>query len=152
MNPREFCRETGYTSAVVLTYSFNPTFFEHLVLPDLWYGGTGEIVVVADQHQLEEGLHHSTGQLRYLGNGYQLTPGNRAVFHPKLLLRIGPNGAFLWLGSGNVTHGGWGGNQELAVAWTLNGDDPLSRAIVAGLLNQVSAYCESTAPPRLFAG
>ena len=132
MNPREFCRETGYTSAVALTYSFNPTFFEKLVLPDLWYGGTGAIVIVADQRQLEDGLEHSGGQLRYLGSGYHLTAGNRAAFHPKLLLRIGPSGAYLSLGSGNITHGGWGANQELAIAWKLDGDDPLSRAIVAG--------------------
>lgn len=45
---------------MALTYSLNPTFFEMLVLPDLWYGGTGEIVFVADERQLEDGLHDVT--------------------------------------------------------------------------------------------
>jgi hypothetical protein len=126
-----------------LTYSFNPTFFEKLVLSDLWYGGTGEIVVVADQRELEEGLQFSAGQLRYLGSGYHLAAGNRTAFHPKIILRIGASGAYLWLGSGNITHGGWGGNHELAVAWKLDGGDPLSQGITSGLLNRMITYCGS---------
>ena len=30
MNPRLFCRERTYHKALFLTYSFDPTFFEHL--------------------------------------------------------------------------------------------------------------------------
>ena len=35
MNPRLFCRERTYGKALFLTYSFDPTFFEQVVLPDL---------------------------------------------------------------------------------------------------------------------
>ena len=35
MNPRLFCRERAYHKALLLTYSFDPIFFEQVVLPDL---------------------------------------------------------------------------------------------------------------------
>ena len=36
MNPRLFCRERSFHKALLLTYSFDPVFFEQIVLADLW--------------------------------------------------------------------------------------------------------------------
>ncbi len=41
MNPREFCKEGAYPIAILLTFDFDPLFFERIVLPDLWRGGAG---------------------------------------------------------------------------------------------------------------
>lgn len=58
------------------------------------------------------------GQVRQLGQRYQLTCANLGgAFHPKMIVRAGPSGAAVWIGSGNLTHGGWGCNLEVAAAW-----------------------------------
>ena len=48
MNPRLFCREQSYHKALLLTYSFDPIFFEQVVLPDLWAGRSSDILVLGD--------------------------------------------------------------------------------------------------------
>ena len=141
MNPRQFCRERGYTSVIALTYSFDPLFFERVVLSDLWYGGTGDIVVVGDQHQISEATARCIGQIRHLGKRYHLTATNCPTFHPKVIVRLGQQGAAVWLGSGNLTHGGWGGNQELAIAWKIDAKDPAAAPTIQGLISQVMEYC-----------
>ncbi len=119
MNPRAFCREPGYGSAILLTFNLDPLFFERVVLPDLWAGGTGEVVVLADASQVSDLAERWQGQLAFLGRSYQLIPVERVAgaFHPKVILRVSPQGGAIWVGSGNITHGGWGGNLELATAW-----------------------------------
>ena len=141
MNPRQFCRERGYTSAIALTYSFDPLFFERVVLSDLWYGGTGDIVVVGDQHQISDATTRCIGQIRHLGKRYHLTSADCPTFHPKVIVRLGQQGAAVWLGSGNLTHGGWGGNQELAIAWKIDAKAPAAAPTIHGVLRQVMEYC-----------
>jgi len=48
MNPRLFCREQVYETTIGLTYTFDPIFFERLILNDLRAGGSGEILIIAD--------------------------------------------------------------------------------------------------------
>lgn len=120
MNPREFCREKGLNSTILLTYNFDPIFFERLVLRELWAGETGDTLVIADRNQIAQSSERWGGQLRELGRRYQLSAARTSgAFHPKLILRVGQQGAAVWLGSGNVTAGGWGVNRELAAGWTL---------------------------------
>jgi hypothetical protein len=140
MNPRTFCRERGYPSAIALTYSFDPLFFERVVLPDLWHGGTGEVVVVADQGQVEEAIIRCAGQVQHLGRRYRLTHGRAARFHPKLIVRIGPQGALVLMGSGNLTHGGWGGNDELAILWKVDTRDTEAIPTLKTLLGRITDY------------
>ncbi|MCP3962319.1 MAG: hypothetical protein GY719_31130 [bacterium] len=118
MTPRAFCREPGYTSAVLLTFDFNPLFFERLVLPELWAGGTGDVLVIADSRRVAEASSRWEDQLRHLGHRYQLIRASaRGNFHPKVILRWGSEGGAVWVGSGNLTAGGWGANRELATSW-----------------------------------
>ncbi len=53
MNPRDFAREPGYDLTIALTYSFDPVFFENVVLHDLRVGGSGSIVIVGDPHEVD---------------------------------------------------------------------------------------------------
>ncbi len=118
MNPRAFCREPGYTSALLLTFDFNPLFFERLCLPELWAGGTGDVLVIADGRQISEASSRWEDQIRHLGHRYQLVRASvRGAFHPKVILRWSPEGGAVWVGSGNLTAGGWGANRELATSW-----------------------------------
>ena len=143
MNPREFCRESGYSSAILLTYSFDPVFFENLVLRDLWAGGIRNIVVIADSNEVQTRLEYCIDRLRHLGNSYRLGLGNRAAFHPKMIIKTGPSGGKIWIGSGNITQGGWGGNNEVATIIDLPEEEPTAGPLAHGLLAQITEYCNT---------
>ncbi|RSM21860.1 phospholipase D-like domain-containing protein [Aeromonas salmonicida] len=118
MNPRLFCRATTYHKALLLTYSFDPIFFEQVVLPDLWAGRSSDILVLGDKGEIETSVQLAAGHLWNLGKQYLLASADVAgAFHPKVFLRLGPKDGIVMVGSGNVTSSGWGGNQELGTAW-----------------------------------
>ena len=128
MNPRDFCREPGYPIALLTTYSFDPSFFERLVLPDLWAGGSKSVLVFVDHGELRTALNSHTGHLRHIGRRYFLQPVELpGAFHAKVFLRLGDEGCLAWVGSNNLTRGGWGSNTELASAWQLERDRPNHR-------------------------
>ena len=141
MNPREFCREKGFNSTVLLTYNFAPIFFERVVLKELWAGETGDTLVIADRNQIAQSSERWGGQLRELGRRYQLSAARTSgSFHPKLILRVGQQGAAVWLGSGNVTAGGWGVNSELAAGWTIGPNSSDQGGWLLPLLQRVAEW------------
>ena len=111
MNPRDFAREPGYDLTIALTYSFDPVFFENVVLHDLRVGGSGTIVIVGDPHEVDAAISNAQTALEYLGRRYMLSPATHShgAFHPKLMLRLGREDGQVLVGSGHVTSGGWGG-------------------------------------------
>ena len=120
MKPRDFCREPGYDRVLLITYDFNPLFFERVVLPDLWVGGSNDVQVIADLGQVNQALPRWVGQVRQLGQRYQLTCASLSgAFHPKIIVRANSAGAAVWIGSGNITDGGWGSNLEVGTAWRI---------------------------------
>ena len=52
MNPRDFCKKREYTTVIGTTYSFDPLFFERIILPDLKFGNSGEVLIIGDGDQL----------------------------------------------------------------------------------------------------
>lgn len=146
MNPRIFCREYRYPRVLALTYSFDPLFFERLIMRDLNSGGSTDITIAGDRNELQEAVSRYAGQFNYLGKSYLLVPAEtKGAFHPKLLLRMSNKGARLMFGSGNLTFGGWGGNQELACQLALDANRPGSAAIVNHVLDYVAPYLDSEA-------
>lgn len=146
MNPRAFCRELGYPRAIALTYSFDPLFFERIILRDLWYGGTSDITVVGDPGELQNAVGRYARQFNFLGKKYLLTNAEaQGAFHPKLLLRVGPKGARLLLGTGNLTFCGWGGNKELGCDLVLDANSPASSEIVNNVLDHIAPYLTAVA-------
>ena len=151
MNPREFCRLTGYSAALFLTYDFDPVFFERVVLRDLWAGGTGDVLVIADSSRINATVDRWTSGLIHLGRRYQLLrAAANGAFHPKVILRAGTSGAVVWIGTGNLTFGGWAGNREMSAAWRLGDSDA---TWVRSLMEQMDVWCPGTAdhdvPERL---
>jgi len=142
MNPRLFCRERSYHKALLLTYSFDPIFFEQVVLPDLWAGRSSDILVLGDESQIAASTQAASGQLWHLGKQYLLAGAKHAgAFHPKVMLRLGPKDGVIMLGSGNVTSSGWGGNQEVATAWMLGPDHADKGGWLHGFLDHVLSWC-----------
>lgn len=135
MKPREFCSEPGYDAFLCLTYNADLGFFESVVLPQLWAGGTGEALLIADERSLEESIPRQGARLRHLGRRYALdAPRGWGRQHAKVLLRLGKAGALLWVGSGNLSSGGWGGNRELATAWRVESGDAVGMRDVQRVL------------------
>lgn len=135
LRPQDFCSAPGYDAFLALTFNADLVFFESVVLPQLWAGGTGEALVIADREALEESLPRQGARLRHLGRRYALdTPRAWGRQHAKVLLRLGKAGALLWVGSGNLSAGGWGGNRELATAWRVESGDIAGMADVRRVL------------------
>lgn len=142
MNPRLFCREQSYHKALLLTYSFDPIFFEQVVLPDLWAGRSSDILVLGDQAQIEASTQAAVGQLWHLGRHYLLAGASHTgAFHPKVFLRLGPKDGLVMLGSGNVTSSGWGGNQELGAAWMVGPEHADKGGWLHPFLDSVLSWC-----------
>ena len=141
MKPRDFCREQGYDKALLITYDFDALFFERVVLPDLWAGGSSDVQVIADLGQVSQALPRWMGQVRQLGQRYQLTCATmNGAFHPKIIVRAGSKGAAIWIGSGNLTHGGWGCNLELGTAWRVGSELIDEGGWLREVLTQISSW------------
>ncbi len=146
MNAREFCREPGYGTAIVLTWSFDAVFFERVLLQDLSVGDTRVPLVVADRRQVAAAMARWPGQVYHLGRRYVLdTPTSPEDFHPKALLRLGPKGGLVWISTGNVSAAGFGGNQELAAAWKVGPGETDLGAWVPRLLDDIDSWTSSAA-------
>lgn len=143
MNPREFAREPGYDLTIALTYSFDPVFFEKVVLHDLRIGGSGSIVIVGDPHEVDAAILESQMVLEFLGRRYMLSPAthSKGAFHPKLMLRLGREDGQVLIGSGNLTSGGWGGNRELGTHWKIGPAHDDQGHWIIPLLASIKSWC-----------
>lgn len=142
---RQFCRESEYPIAVFLTYSFDPLFFERVPLADLAIGGSRRIVIAADAGQVAEAMRRCMGQIVHLGRRYVLADSaGTNTFHPKLIARLSAEGGRVWLGSGNLTYTGWGGNRELATSWAIGPQEEDKGVWLDELLNAVAGVVGST--------
>ncbi|WP_445220476.1 hypothetical protein ACKWRH_10665 [Bradyrhizobium sp. Pa8] len=120
ISARDFCKETGYPVTIFLTYAFDPLFFERIPLEDLGIGGTRRIIILGDAAEIRGAMQRCAGQIFYLGRRYTLAEAKASnLFHPKLIVRLSPERGKVWIGSGNLTYTGWGGNHELAAAWPI---------------------------------
>jgi len=119
-SPCEFCRDGEFPIAVFLTYSFDPLFFERIPWGDLRIGGARRVIVAADAGQVVDAMLRCAGQIVHLGRNYSLAETVLTnTFHPKLIARLSSKGGRVWVGSGNLTYTGWGGNSELATSWAI---------------------------------
>lgn len=146
MNPRSFCREAGYELAIALTYSFDPVFFETVVLHDLRSGGSGTVVVVGDPNEVLTAMENKGRGLEFLGRHYMLSSAthDRGAFHPKLVIRLGDQNGMVLISSGNLTSGGWGGNRELATSWKFGPGQSDQGVWLRPLLGSISGWCSGS--------
>ncbi len=121
MNFRGLISEYGYTHFVGLTYSFDPYFFESVILKDLIRYGTTNVIVFCDPNPLQNSLSFHKSDIRSLGADYILNPVHNynGAFHPKFYLLLGHKSSKIILSSGNLTFGGTGGNQEIFTNWKI---------------------------------
>jgi len=115
---QDICNARGFTSCIALTYNVDLGWFERFVLRQLRRQGVRQFLVFADRAQLSKTIETDLDLLHGLGRSYaalgiQATPS----FHPKLLLLTGERAARLYVGSGNLTTGGYARNREIFERW-----------------------------------
>lgn len=106
------------THAIILTHDVDLLFLQGLVLRALKRAGDPSLTVFADAGRAASSFAAQADLSVGLGQRYRLVPvslKSRGRFHPKAVLLAGPTGATLYVGSGNLTFGGWCHNGEV---WT----------------------------------
>jgi hypothetical protein len=104
------------TNAIILTHNIDFVFLQTVVLAAFRKCGHPTITVFADAQCAAESFAHQSSVLDGLGVRYRVVPvamppGFR--FHPKAVLLSGEQDATLFVGSGNLTFGGWRENAEV---------------------------------------
>ena len=144
MNLREICRERDYTTVIGTTYSFDPLFFERVILPDLRFGYGREIVLIGDGAQLSESINRCSSQLKQIGNSVVIEPVYlQGAFHPKILLKLGKEKALLIIGSGNMTNGGWGDNREIFTKLEFDKNSLKPMSVIKSVITSLLPYINS---------
>ncbi|WP_175751386.1 hypothetical protein [Burkholderia ambifaria] len=115
------------TNAIILTHNIDFVFLQTVVLAAFRKCGHPTITVFADAQCAAESFAHQRIVLDGLGFRYRVVPvamrsGFR--FHPKAVLLSGESDATLFVGSGNLTFGGWRENAEVWMRFDAAADGP----------------------------
>ena len=126
--------QKGITHAMVLTHDIDFFFIQNLVLRALRSAGNPALTIFADAGRAADFFATQGDFTSGLGQRYRVVPvalrsGGR--FHPKAILLAGREGATLYVGSGNLTYGGWCDNGEIWARFRTADGDSDSAAISA---------------------
>lgn len=120
----ELIDQGRFTHFLALTFNVGLGYFEALLHRAMRLRGLRCAAIVADRNALSASLEAELPYLRGLGRGYVAVGARAAVsFHPKVLLASGPDEARLYVGSGNLSHGGLEGNHEVFDTWSVKASD-----------------------------
>lgn len=110
-----------YHSCLLTCYSFDFSFFEERILPELRTANIKNVNVLADGHFLELAQESTTGKEFKHNKTYNFLPVYEyGVFHPKIMLLTGVKHGLLIIGSGNMTSSGLSTNDEIWGAFHLD--------------------------------
>ena len=108
-----FAPGQGLRAALLLTFSFDGTWIEEGLFPDLFDRQVNTALVIRDGNA----LMRESPSVRYHRANAQYS---RRVFHPKLVLLVADDRALAIIGSANLTRGGLERNLELASAYEIS--------------------------------
>jgi hypothetical protein len=136
--------------AFVATYDFDPVFFDRRILTTKAFESARRIVVFMDAARYSELLNSGASSGRF-DRRYFVVPVRRSsgVFHPKIILSIGPTGALAIIGSNNCTAAGTGHNLELASAFIWKREGPsasLQQDVISSAFHLLDHYTSATGP------
>lgn len=106
------------TNAILLTHNIDFVFLQTVVMSYLRKCGDPALTIFADADCAAASYRAQRELLDGIGTRYRVVPVRMHpgfVFHPKALMLAGPGHATLFVGSGNLTFGGWRQNGEV---WT----------------------------------
>lgn len=136
-------RETGFHSAIMTTFSFDPIGFENVILTTLKSAQCRNIAVLGDARMINQAMA-DLGPPSFAGQNYHLAKRSlNACFHPKIVAQFGTQKGRLLIGSSNLTTAGINGNLEAFGVVVRNEDNKDT----AGLFKTVLDYIwRHTAP------
>lgn len=106
------------TNVIILTHNIDFLFFESLVLKKLNQSGFPTITILADAHCAHDSYKNQQKLISHLGKRYRVVPifmDNYYRFHPKAIFLTSNEEGHLFVGSGNLSYGGYNSNAEI---WT----------------------------------
>jgi hypothetical protein len=114
INPFNEIKKNEFHSVVILGYSFDFYFFEHIVLKSLKRNSISNINLIVDYKSFTKAMKNSdTGRLP-CNLGYHIESySEENTFHPKVIQFYGDKYVQTFIGSGNPTSSGYGPNLEL---------------------------------------
>lgn len=104
------------TNAILLTHNIDFVFLQSVAMSYLRRCGDPSLTIFADADCAAASYHAQRELLDGMGTRYRVVPIRMHagfVFHPKALLLTGPQQATLYVGSGNLTFGGFRQNGEV---------------------------------------
>ncbi|MAT38664.1 MAG: hypothetical protein CL946_03570 [Ectothiorhodospiraceae bacterium] len=112
----EIKRLKDISNVVILTHNIDFVFVQSLLLRSFKNAGAPKLTIFADAQCASEAFTRQSQYLSSLGRRYRVVPVPSKLgfrFHPKACLLSGDKSAHLYVGSGNLTFGGWGENAEV---------------------------------------
>ena len=147
--PERFARRRGrgFHSAIVTSFAIEFAAFEEVMLPQLSIGGASNVLLIADARMVTMGLSDGSALPEALGRDYLLhsPPVADGLFHPKIVLQIGREGARCFVSSANVTGAGLGGNVEVVVEIECGVELSAEREVVRSAWRYLNAIVPQTA-------
>lgn len=135
-------QDTGYHTALLTTFSFDPTVFENVLLVAMRSRGCRNIGVLADQTMVNRTLSELAPAPR-AGTAYHLAKRSVAgAFHPKMVLQLGQKQGRLMVGSANLTGAGLVGNLETVSAVVANEEDRSAAPLLAEALRYFESHAD----------
>lgn len=128
--------------ALILTHNINFLFLQSILLPKLRAAGNPRLTIFADAACAAGAWRTERSLISGLGVHYRVVPvdlGPWRRFHPKALLLANQTRAALAIGSGNLTHGGMGGNHE---AWVFGTSDDDGAPRIAAVREYVESLLD----------
>lgn len=114
---KSISKEKNVHSIIVLTHNIDFIFIQTVVLKFLKKMGSPSLTIFADAQCVQESYENQKMIIHGLGKRYRVVPVslNRSYdrFHPKAVLLSSHEKASLYIGSGNLTFGGWRQNAEI---------------------------------------
>lgn len=135
-------RAAGYHTALLTTFSFDPTVFENVVLVAMRSRGCRNIGVLADRAMVNLTLSEIAPAPR-AGTAYHLAKRSVAgAFHPKFVLQLGQKEGRLMVGSANVTGAGLVGNLETVSTIKVSEEEQNAAPILAEALRYFEKHAD----------
>lgn len=140
----EAFRETGYHTALLTTFSFDPTVFENVLLVAMRSRGCRNIGILADRNMVNRTLSELAPAPR-AGTAYHLAKRSVAgAFHPKIVLQLGQKAGKLMVGSANLTGAGLAGNLETVSTIAVSEEDRSAAPLLLEALRYFEGHADKT--------
>ncbi len=138
---KNIAAEREVTHVIILTHNIDFVFLQTVVLSAMKRCGHPTLTVFADAGCALESYAYQYPVLKGLGGRYRVVPvemerGFR--FHPKVVLLSGSEKASLFVGSGNLTFGGWRENGEVWIRHDTEADGTSRVAAFREYLTEVT--------------